>query len=377
MTTVNYISHMLEDNVEEIKAMALYFDQINIIEQRHLHVLEPDKNAKRVKKDGKTYIEAKVVSTNDFTDQKFLIHLKEFENKKVIKYQIDIDSGGDSPETGVHSVSSDMQINDLVLFYTNLIGERHNEQQTTDDKGRIKLSYGIELNKEAEILTQRLFPKSKDVSKLLSYYARVFKTFVNYYEQGKNVLTSSKYVNDLFKEISKTERFKEAQVAFKNEFNVNPSLVIEAINLGLPNLGKFPPEEILRFKDNSKDELLAFQSKIESLTFDLLNNYDYEYIRQNAQKIADVKLKPLIDNISDTLGASKFKIVQELLKEVRDPKSYSPLLLTFSDKISSSLMLMISAGLIGLNTGLEHYSRIKDAKKDGVYYLYKMRKYFA
>lgn len=368
---------MLEDNVEEIKAMALYFDQINIVEQRHLHILEPSNNAKKVKKNGKTYIESEVISTNDFTDEKFLLHLKEFENKKVIKYLIDIDSVGDSPEKGVHSVSSDMQINDLVLFYTNLVGERHNEKQTEDDKGRIILSYDIELNKEAEILTQRLFPSSKDISTLLSYYAKIFKTFVNYYEKGKNVLTSSKYINDLFKEISKTERFKEAQIAFKNEFNVNPSLVIEAINLGLPNLGKFPPEEILRFKETSKDELLAFQSKIESLTFDLLNNYDYQYISQNAQKIADVKLKPLIDNINETLGTSKFKVIQELLKEVRDPKSYSPLLLTFSDKISSSLMLMISAGLIGLNTGLEHYSRIKEAKKDGVYYLYKMKKYFA
>ena len=132
----------------------------------------------------------------------------------------------------------------------------------------------------------------------------------------------------------------------------------------------------MRFKEKSKDELLEFQSKLENLTFDLLNQYDFNYINTNAQKIADMKIRPLINNISNSLETSKFKVMQELIKEAKDPKSYSPLLLTFSDKVSSSLILLISAGIVGLNVGLEHYSRIKEAKKDGVYYLYKMQKYF-
>lgn len=362
---------MLEDNVEDIKALALYFDQINIIEQRHLHIVapinaKPDKNGK---------LKAEVVSTNDFTDEKFIQHLKEFEKSNVIKYQIDIDSGGQSPEKGILPVSSDMQINDLVLFHSELVGKKHREKQTTDEKGRTVLSYEIELNKEAAILEENLF-KGENIYKLFSYYAKVFKTFVNYYEQGKDVLTSSKYINDLFKEINKTDRFKNAQIAFKNEFNVTPTFALEAIKLGLPNLGKFPPEEIMRFKENSKDELLEFQTKLETLTLELLAQYDYNYINTNAQKIANLKIKPLIDNISNSLDNSKYKVVQELIKEAKDPKSYSPLLLTFSNNISDSMILLISAGLVGLNVGLEHYSRIKEAKKDGIYYLYKMQKYF-
>lgn len=376
MKTVNYISHMLEDNVEEVKALALYFDQINIIEQRHIHVLAPEKNAKIVRKNGKTYVESKVISTNDFTDERFLLHLKDFEKNNVIKYLIDADSGGKSPQPGIQSISSDMQINDLVLFHSELVGKKHNEKQVTDEKGRIVLSYDLELNKEARHLTEKLFNDTDNTNKLMSYYAKVFKTFVNYYERGDDVLTSSKYINDIFKEISKTDRFKEAQTAFKNEFNVTPSFALEAIRLGLPNLGKFPPEEILRFKEKSKDELLEFQTKLETITLDLLSQHDLNYINNNAQKIADLKIRPLIENISSSLDNSKFKVIQELIKEAKDPKSYSPLLLTFSDKVSNSMILLISAGLVGLNVGLEHYSRIKEAKKDGIYYLYKMQKYF-
>lgn len=36
MKTVNYISHLLENNIEDIKASILYFDKINIIEQAQL-----------------------------------------------------------------------------------------------------------------------------------------------------------------------------------------------------------------------------------------------------------------------------------------------------------------------------------------------------
>ena len=339
---------MLEENAEDVKALALYFDQINIIEQRHVHILAPEKNAKVVKENGKTYIESNVISTNDFTEETFLLHLKDFEKDNLIKYYMDADSGGNRPQPGVQSISSDMQINDLVLFHLELVGKKHSERQFTDEKGRVILSYDLELNNEATHLTEKLFNDTNNTNRL-SYYARVFKTFVNYYEEGKNVLTTSKYVNDLFKEINKTDRFNETQKAFKSEFNVTPSFALEAIKLGLPNLGKFPPEEILRFKENSKDELLEFQAKLELLTFDLLNQYDFNYINNNAQKIADLKIRPLIENISSSLGSSKFKIIQELIKEAKDPKSYSPLLLTFSDKISSSMILLISIGLVGLN----------------------------
>lgn len=373
MKTVNYISHMLEDNVEEIKALALYFDQISIIEQRHLHIVAPVD----AKPDQNGYIKAETVSTNDFTDEKFLLHLKDFENEHLIKYQIDIDNGGWSPEKGVLPVSSDMQINDLVLLHTQLIGKKHNEKVSKDRKGRTIISSDIELNSEAEILTKKLFKNSENINGLLTYYAKVFKTFVNYYEQGKDVLTSSKYINDLFREIIKTDRFKQTQYAFKNEFKVAPSLIFESIKLGLPNLGKFPTEEILRFKEISKNEVLEFQSILEKLTLDLITQYDYDYINANAQKIVDIKIKPLIENISKTLNNSSFRLIQDLIKEAKDPRSYSPLLLTLSNKISDTMILLISLGMIGLNTGLEHYSRIKEAKKDGIYYLYKMKKYFA
>lgn len=289
MKTVNYISHMLEENVEDIKALALYFDQINIIEQRHIHILAPKKNAKNVKKNSKIFIESKVISTNDYTDERFLLHLKDFEQKKIIKYLIDADSGGTSPQPGIQSISSDMQINDLVLFHSELVGKKRNKKQYTDEKGRNILSYDLDLNAEASHLTEKLFTDSDNTNKLMAYYARVFKTFVNYYERGEDVLTTSKYINDLFKEINKTDRFKETQTAFKNEFNVTPSFVLEAIKLGLPNLGKFPPEEILRFKENSKDELLEFQTKLETLTFDLLSQYDFIYINNNAQKNSGLK----------------------------------------------------------------------------------------
>ena len=41
METIKYISHKLEDNIEDIKALSLYFDQIDIVEQNHIHIVAP------------------------------------------------------------------------------------------------------------------------------------------------------------------------------------------------------------------------------------------------------------------------------------------------------------------------------------------------
>lgn len=363
---------MLEDNVEDIKALALYFDEIDIVEQRHVHFVapldaKPDKNG---------HLKVEVVSTNDFTDERFVKHLREFEESKVVRYSIDVDPGGRSPEKGVIPISSDMILNDIMLSNPNLVGTKTDEKTTIDDDGRTIFSFNIQLNKEAEHLSNILFPSEQSMQKLFLYYAKVCRTFLNSFEHQENIITSSKYVNEIFQIISRTDRFRKVQENFKNELNVSPFLAFEAIRLGVPNLGRFPPSEILKFKEQSKPELDEFKSKLESLSLDLLNNYDYSYINQNAQKISDLKIKPLVDNISRSIGHSKIKALQELIKEAKDPKSYSPLLLTLSNNVSNTMAILISLGLITLNTGIEHYSKLNELKKDGVYYLYKMNKYF-
>lgn len=368
---------MLEENAEDVKSLALYFDEINIIEQRHIHILAPEEDAKPVRQDGKLYYPAQVVSTNDFTDPRFLAHLKDFESSGQIKYKISADSPGGGPENNMRSISSDSQINDLILQHFEHIGKKHNETEKLDSEGRKIISFEMELNPESARVSGQLFNGDNNLYQLSLYYARVLKTFINYYEEGKDVTTTSRYVNDMFKVIKETDRFKKAQKAFRDEFKVNPSFAHEAIKLGLPNLGKFPPEEIMRFKENSKAELLAFRSSIETLTFDLLNNYDYDYITQNAQKIAELKMLPLIDKLCDSFGTSSFRLVQDLIKEARDPKSYTPLALTFSNQIPTTMILLVSCGIIGLSAAMDHYARQKEARKDGIYYLYKMRNYFS
>ncbi|MHA7109917.1 hypothetical protein ACRTDU_07305 [Sunxiuqinia elliptica] len=373
MSTVNYISHLLEDNIDDIKALALYFDKINVIEQVNIHLTvpynsKPDKNGKMM---------AKPVLSHDYSEERYFQHLNELKEKNVLKFMIDSDVVGTKHEPNLIDVCSDSQINELVVSNSHLLGRKSKEGQSKNSDGQVQTEYSLDLNPEAEHIFSKLFHRDKYANGLLTYYARTLKTFVNYYEKGENVLTSSKYVNEMFHLISQTSRFKEAKDAFKNEFNVVPSFAFEAMKLGLPNLGRFPVDEILKFRQNSQPELQAFKSKLENITFDLLNNYDFDYINSNAQKIAELKIKPLIEDINRSINTSKFSLIKDIVKEAKDPKTYSPLLLTFSESISNSMILLISLGIVSLNIGLENYSKTKNIKKDGVYYLYKLNKYFA
>lgn len=371
MQEVNYISHIFETNVEEIKALALYFDQINIVEQQYKQVIG---NKNRKDKYGKSRV--KYESKKIFTHPNFKSHLKDFQISKVVKYSNAPNAIIDT-QNSLKLVSSDHQINGLVLDNLELIGKKGVETPVILSNGLTGRRGKLTFNEESNEVIQTFFPKSPNKDNgIIMYYGALIETFVTYYEQGKNVLTSSNYINNIFQEINKTQRFKEVQKTFKSELNVAPSFAFEAIKIGVPNLGKFPPQAILEFKSKSKDELLAFEKTLESITLDLLSNYDQEYIMKNAQKIADLKIKPLVDNISKSLDISSFRVLQELVKEAKDPKSYAPLLLTFSEHISNTLALFISLGFVSISAGLEHFSNYKDAKKDGVYYLYKMNKHF-
>ena len=370
MNKVSYISHITEESIDEIKALSLYFDEINIIEQFFKQKIGDDS-----KRDKYGNPRVKFLSKKIFTHNHFKSHLKAFENNGLLCYK-------DSPHPilslkpkSLHQISSDQEINSLILNRLDLIGGRGNEKKKVHLDGTIVTTGNIDFNAEAKSVINSFFPNSKTKDNdIILYYGAMFKTLIEFYEKGENIITTSKYLNTLFSEINKSDRFKEVQKIFKNELEVSPSFAFEAIKLGVPNLGILPPEEILKFKEKSRSELLEFQKTLESITLDLITNYDELYITNNAQKIANLKIKPLIENINKSMEMSDFKILQDLIREIKDPKSYSPLLLTFSNNISSTMAILVSLGLIGVKAGLEHYVNIKEIKKDGVYYLFKMNK---
>jgi hypothetical protein len=372
MNRVKYISHKLENNVDDIKALALYFDHIDVVEQNNLHILapvEPKPNSK-----GKVKVE--VIETRDYTKDLFWKHLHELEQESIISYSKHIENPPDSPK-GLHSISNNTVLNNLIITHQDVIGKSKELSRKIEKDGRTIIDLEIEYNKEAIEVTKGFFSKEKDASSLMIYYGRLFSSFLDNIEKGENIITTSKFVNNLYHLAKQNNAFNDVSKEFKRELNVSPSIAYEAIKLNVPNIGSHPTSEILEFRLKSKDELEGFRRTLENLTVGLLDKYDEAYINENAQKLVELKVQPLLKDIESKLKESKFKAFQQIVKEAKNPSSYSPLLLSLSDNVSSTMALMVSLGLISLNVGLEYYKNTKGVSKDGIYYLMKLNKYYA
>jgi hypothetical protein len=370
MKRVKYISHKSESDINDIKALALYFDHIDIVEQNNIHfVAEPDA---KVSADG--FIKTSVIETRDYTSDNFILHLKNFEEQKVISYSKHIVNPAPSPP-GMLSMSENTIINNLIIT-ENLLGESKEFGRKLDKNGNTIIEMGFALNTESIKISRELFPNSKGVERLLIYYSRLLRSYFDNIEKGESTITTSRFLNNLHAFAIKNEAFGKASIEIKKELNVSPYIAFEAIKLNVPNLGIHPTDEILEFRLKSNDELTEFRKALETLTIDIFDKYDDLYISKNAQKLVDLKVQPKLDEIKNKLKESKFKGFQQTVQEIKDPKSYSPLLLTLSENISNTMALMVSLGLISINVALEYYRSNKEYKKDGVQYLLKLNKYF-
>lgn len=369
MKKIKYVSHKLEENVEDIKALALYFDHIDIVEQNNIHIVT-DVDAKP---NAKGFVKAQVVETRDYTSDLFIEHLKDFEKENVISYSKHIVNPPKAP-AGLHSMSENTIINNLILT-ENLIGKSEELGRFVDEKGQTIINMGFELNKES-LFASKLFPNTENINKLLFYYSRLLRSYFDNINKGEDIITTSKFLNELYFLALKNNAFGDVSKEMKKQINVAPSIAYQAIKLNVPNLGSHPISEILEFRLKSNDELLEFKKTLETLTIDLFDKYDENFISQNAQKLVELKVQPKLEDLKTKLSESKFKGFQQTVQELKDPKSYSPLLLTLTENVSSTMAILVSLGLVSFNVALEYYNNTKNLKKDGIQYLLKLQKYY-
>lgn len=250
-----------------------------------------------------------------FTDITFKQHLKEFEDEGIIKYFYNI---GGSPYKIQNPVvlGIDEEINSLIMKNLDAIGSFREISREEKEGEEPIIQYDADFNSEGQYLIKNLFNDIREEYvpiHLLIYLGKLLVNFIKSYENGKDILSSSPYINSMLYRLERTENFKKTQEAFRSEFQVVPNIAFESIRINLPNLGKFPTHEVLNFRENSKEELLAFQEKMDEITFDFLKNYEYSEIIKNAQKIVDIKVSPLVKNIGDSLKRSNSKIMIDLI----------------------------------------------------------------
>lgn len=170
---------------------------------------------------------------------------------------------------------------------------------------------------------------------------------------------------------------------YYNEIDINNSnffvhnyISQNCLKILLPNISSLSIEDILEIKIAAKDELFELKSYInefstKSLSFDI-NTTDFEDLAKTIQS----KLNTSIDCFNRKCQNIKYNIAQKFITELKNPLSYSPLLLSLYRNIPTHIELLASSLLISSTVLLEYFKQSNDLKNDSLYFTYTISNFF-
>ncbi|MFJ7407388.1 MULTISPECIES: hypothetical protein [unclassified Lysinibacillus] len=359
MLSTKFVSNCLQDNVQDIKLSSLYFDKVEIVED-YLYNVEPVDPNQPLHEGGI----GTVVDIHEFVKSDFKEELKLFETEQIITYTSTEHKKEDEIWNKVNESTMKFLNENLdLIFHLEKINER---------EGRIGFS-----DKEVEDVIENLINPigvgaKIDTGFLFKYYSSLFSNLIYSNSLGDSCITTSNVLHNIVSRYNQTESIIKPVNVQKQ---APPALVYEAVKLALPDVSHLSIEDILEVRYQLRDELQSFRFEMDKMHFDLLNDFEKNEIEYHANEIVKFRIKPTIDELQSKASGSKLTLLNNLVKEIKDPSSYVPFVGTIFGHIPAHIATLISAGLIGTTTYLDYLNQVKEYKNNGLYYLLKLNKY--
>lgn len=364
-STLNYISNCQDFNLDEIKISLLFTDKIKIYDDQDFVLTS--KPIHEVKDNEEIDIESDGFLRDRYITKDFRNHIKVLTDEGVIQIVKEF------PELGRDELWSK-----IVEETRQLIKENFHDI-LFDRVGDYFIKNGqqyfnAKLKPEAQAIFDSIIPHHNFI---FYYYRRLLTIIIRDNFTGANCLTSSEILNDFLKVYySKKNQNQETQ-RFLKENSLNPQIAFDLFKINLPNISKLSFEDILELKEKSKPELQKFSFELEKLQFDLQNQYSHEFINTNARDIVKYKIQPAVDELVRKMSSSDFSFLKTILSEIKDPKSYAPLLTTAFGNVPGHIALLCSAGFVSVSAMLdliEKRKQIKELKENGYYFLLDLKR---
>ena len=368
MEKIKMISHNTVDGLDGIKTASLYFDKIEIPNYYQLFVqatLNPE-----TKEVVKTFLKGK----QHFIEDSFEEHLQPLIEAGIINLFLEYLPHEESTIDPITkqkfiSLSSNKQLSEAIS--ENL---HHIFKIKKIDKNELK--NGIEIPQVFnEEVPKFITSIDNDGAGLfaLKYYSLLAETILNNTSSGQQCLTTSSAVNNIIQSYYNSVKFRDAYDSISKEISVNPAIILETINLNIPNLSKLSFYDILELREKMSEELQAFKVYMKNFQLELQQNYDERFITLKSKELVKTKINPALNDLIRKLNGLNANIPVKILQEIKDPKSYSPLLLTFSNNIATGYAVLISLGLMSVSTAMDYINTKKEIKANGLYYLLKLK----
>ena len=333
-------SVITQETINEIKFLSLYYDKISIIHDIVYTIeLNPKTNEPYVK--GIPFL-----PSNFEHDYKYLLEegVLEIIKRKEGKEDDEFDS--------MYAKSISKLINDEWDYLFPKDGDN------------------IIISDEIKNIVQYTFRDNKKVPLDLLWYFYAFKLkgSVKLLIEGKKCLNSSINLDYLF------NKYISLNTQIKPQFE-SGKLIENAINMSLPSVDMLNFEDILELKIKLKDELAQFSDVIHSIEFKY-KNQDINTISSNEYDIIfKQEIEKPYKDLRQKIKSLKGRTFLSFVDKAKDINTYIPMIGSFIASIPLKYSLMLSLGLISLETYHEYKISKNEVNENGLNYLIKLNKY--
>ena len=381
MDKIKFISHNAFSGINDLKTACLYFDHIEVANHFRPYILG-EVNAKAEKhKNGKYYMPGKLHIEEHFIDADYKGHISPLIDAGLVSLKYEpymTEEVVDKSKNYVAVGDPSLNLNSFLLMsYKRFFSEVH-EEMGEDELGNKTISFkGPLLTETASVIgTLKGASKDTDMNFIYKYYGHLLSALLRNLDAGEKVISTSKILDHLLIDYYNNDDFQETRVKLGKELNLEPSIAFDAIRFALPNVSTLSMEDVLDIRDKLHSELESFRHYCKQLQLEFETaGVDSKYLRAKSTEIVAAKINPAVEDLSKKLKGLNLSIPLNLLKELKDPKSYSPLLLSFTNNISNTYAILISLGLMTFSTAVDYYRSKKEIKNNGIYYLLKLKNY--
>lgn len=333
-------SVITQETINEIKFLSLYYDKISIIHDIVYTIeLNPNTNEPYVK--GIPFL-----PSNFEHDYKYLLEEGVLE---IIKRK---EGEEDDEFDSMYAKSISKLINDEWDYLFPKDGDN------------------IIISDEIKNIVQYTFRDNKKVplDLLWYFYAFKLKRSVKLLIEGKKCLNSSINLDYLFNE------YISLNTQIKPQFE-SGKLIENAIKMSLPSVDMLNFEDILELKIKLKDELAQFSDVIHSIEFKY-KNQDINTISSNEYDIIfKQEIEKPYKDLRQKIKSLKGRTFLSFVDKAKDINTYIPMIGSFIASIPLKYSLMLSLGLISLETYHEYKISKNEVNENGLNYLIKLNKY--
>lgn len=360
MLTTNYISNCTLDQIDDLKIAALYFDRITIVEHRLY-------NVERVSRD-----EGVVKDIVHFVQNDFRAHTSFLASEGIIEYS---DQAGSLKE----ALRKKMRIQSEKIISEAINVLYLEENVVRNSKGdKVRAGFAFSDPEVAAIHKAFLWPigigKTVELGLITQYYTTLLESMLASLLSNNTSLTASKVLNRLIKYSYEKDAIKSLRERIVQDAGVTSALAYEAIKIALPDVSMFSFEDILEIRYQLRNELERFRRDMEKMNDGLIAAQDALYVVSNAEKIVKKNIAPALEDLNKKIKRARTGILRKLFDEIRDPKSYTPLIGTLFEQVPVHIAALLSLGLISTATAWDYLREMREIKESGLYYLIGLQK---